>query len=313
MLKKAPVFKQDSYSSREGRVRNLHKPDTIYARPWLSNLAVLAFVIVDLFCMKVAWNTVQIEDPRYIWCTSVACAVALDVPLAIAGIVVKRYHQGLCDKREKNIVLILAVSVFVAAFIFSFAFRFSTRDITFKLDATSNMTNTIESSASGNDNIENPIVIVSALFAGVIPLLTSISSYVISYFGYDPLGMKIAKLETERVRLQSNILEAERALAQAETSEEYCRSLLARENDMYHIFQERLMADGMELKQLVRILIMEKQKTPEEVTEIVRNGEDLITSHHIGVAPERELLKYIDNQIETRNNNVVTDFTDHVA
>lgn len=73
------------------------------------------------------------------------------------------------------------------------------------------------------------------------------------------------------------------------------------------------MADGMELKQLVRILIMEKQKTPEEVTEIVRNGEDLIKSCHMGTAPERELLKYIDNQLETRDNNVVTDFTNHVA
>ena len=174
------------------------------------------------------------------------------------------------------------------------------------------MTNTLETAVT-NQNAEEPSVIVAAAFNGIIPLLTSISSYVISYFGYDPLGMKIAKLETERVRLQSNILEAERALAQAETSEEYCRSLLARENDMYHIFQERLMADGMELKQLVRILIMEKQKTPEEVTEIVRNGEELIKSYHMGTAPERELLKYIDNQLETRDNNVVTDFTDHVA
>ena len=313
MLKKASVFKQENYPSRGGWVSYLHKPDTIYACSWLSNLAVLAFVVVDLFCMKVAWNTVQTEDPRYIWCTSVACAVALDVPLAIAGIVVKRYHQGLCDKREKNIVLILAIAVFVAAFIFSFAFRFCTRDITFHLETTSNMTNTIESSTSGNDNMENPIVIVSALFAGVIPLLTSISSYVISYFGYDPLGMKIFKLKTERIGLQSNILEAERALAQAETSEEYCRSLLARENDMYHTFQERLMSDGMELKQLVRILIMEKQKNPEEVTEIARNGENLIKSRHMGIAPERELLKYIDNQLGTRDNNVVTDFTDHVA
>lgn len=312
MLKKASVFKQENYLSRGGRVNNINKQDTIYACSWFSNLAVLAFVFVDLFCLKVVWNLVQTEDPLFIWCVAVACAVALDVPLAIAGIVMKRYDQGLCNKKEKNIILILSVTVFAVAFIFSFVFRLYTRDLSFDIGTGSTLANTLEVTTTDSD-VENPSIIVAAAFNGVIPLLTSISSYVISYFGYDPLGMKIFKLETERVRLQSNILEAERALAQAETSEEYCRSLLARENDMYYTFQERLMSDGIELKQLVRILIMEKQKTPEEVTGIARNGEELIKRCHIGISPERELLKYIDNQIETRNNNVVTDFTDHVA
>ena len=312
MLKKAPVFKQDSYRSRIGRVNYLYKPDMIYARPWFSNLAVLAFVFVDLFCLKVVWNLVQTEDPLFIWCVAIACAVALDVPLAIAGIVMKRYDQGLCDKKEKNIILILSVAVFAIAFIFSFVFRLYTRDLSFDIGTGATLTNTLETAVT-NQNAEEPSVIVAAAFNGIIPLLTSISSYVISYFGYDPLGMKIAKLETERIGLQSNILEAERALAQAETSEEYCRSLIARENDLYRTFQGRLMSDELGLKQLVRVLIMEKQKTPEEVTEIVRNGEDLIKSCHMGTAPERELLKYIDNQLETRDNNVVADFKDYIA
>lgn len=312
MLKKTPIFKQDSYRSRIGRVSYLHKPDTIYARPWFSNLAVLAFVFVDLFCLKVVWNLVQTEDPLFIWCVAIACAVALDVPLAIAGIVMKRYDQGLCDKKEKNIILILSVAVFAIAFIFSFVFRLYTRDLSFDIGTGATLTNTLEMAVT-NQNAEEPSVIVAAAFNGIIPLLTSISSYVISYFGYDPLGMKIAKLEIERIGLQSNILEAERAIAQAETSEEYCRSLIARENDLYRTFQGRLMSDEMELKQLVRVLIMEKQKTPEEVTEIARNGEELMRSCHTGNAPERELLMYINNQIEITDDHVVADFTNHAA
>ena len=73
------------------------------------------------------------------------------------------------------------------------------------------------------------------------------------------------------------------------------------------------MSDEMELKQLVRVLIMEKQKTPEEVTEIARNGEELMRSCHTGNAPERELLMYINNQIETTDDHVVADFTNHAA
>ena len=100
------TFKQDPYHTRKERISFLNKPDTVFARSWLCGLVVLGCVFVDLLCLKVIWNLVQTENPLFVWSIAAACAVALDVPLAIAGTAVKRYHQGLGSRREKNIILI---------------------------------------------------------------------------------------------------------------------------------------------------------------------------------------------------------------
>ena len=68
----------------------------------------------------------------------------------------------------------------------------------------------------------------------------------------------------------------------------------------------------MELKQLVRILIMEKQSSPDEVTEIAKGGQELLEKHPGNTEPERELLEYINCQVE-KEKNTAADFTDHAA
>lgn len=310
-MKSNNTFKQDPYYTRKERISFLNKPDTVFARSWLCGLVVLGCVFVDLLCMKVIWNLVQTENPLFVWSIAAACAVALDVPLAIAGTAVKRYHQGLGSRREKNIILILSVAVFTIAFICSFIFRLYTRNLSFDIGTGSTLTNTMEAAVVEN-NTNNSAVIVAAVFNGILPLLTSATSYIFSYFSSDFLGKKIARLEKERVGIQSNILEAEKALIQAETSEVYCNSLIARENDLYHGFLSRLEADGLELKQLVRILVMEKQNSPEAVTEVAKGGQELLEKYPADQEPERELLEYINHQIDKEKNNV-TDFTDHAA
>lgn len=311
MYKKNNAFKQDYYRSRKERISFLNKPDTVFASSWLCGLIVLGCVFVDLLCLKVIWNLVQTENPIFIWSEAAACAVALDVPLAIAGTAVKRYHQGLSSKKGKNIVLILAIAVFSIAFVCSFVFRLYTGHLSFDIGTGSTLTNTMEATAAENSTNDTAVT-VAAVFSGIVPLLTSISSYIFSYFVYDPLGTKIVRLEKERVGIQSNILEVEKALIQAENSEIYCKSLIARENDLYHGFLSRLESDGLELKQLVRILVMEKQKSPEEVTEVAKGGQELLEKYPADQEPEQELLEYINHQIDKEKNNVA-DFTGHAA
>lgn len=268
------MLKMDSFKNRSERVKIVNGPDNIYAKAWFSNIAVLMFVFIDLFCLKVVWNLVQTEDPLYVWCIAFACAAALDVPLAIAAIVQKRYQQGLCEKSERNIVISLSIAVFAVAFVFSFIFRVVTRELSFDIGTGTTMMNALETGVK-EDNTNAPAILFAALFNGVIPLLTSISSFVISFFGYSPLDMKLTDLERERVELQSNILEVKRALAETETPEENCTALIERENELYSAFMDQLDADALELKQLVRTILMEKLGTPEGVTAMTDSGDRL--------------------------------------
>ncbi len=313
MFKKAAPFKQDNYRSRSGRIDALGKADNIYSNIWLVNILVFACVCVDLYCIKVLWNLVMEEDYIFVWMSAAACAVALDVPLAIAGNEVKRCQQGLCSRAERNAVLILAGIIFAIAFVGSFLFRVDTRELTYSVGTAGNLVNTMAagSAASGAES-GGSSVLMAAVYGGIIPLLTSLVSFVVSYLAYDPLGCRLQRLEKERVGLQSNILEAEKALAEAETTEEYCRGLIARENDLFRIFMSRLDADALELKQVTRVLVMEKQKNPDEVTAVSREAAELMREHPMDERPEQELAGYISGQLN-RVKDDITDVGSYVA
>lgn len=302
MRKKTSPFKLDTYRSRSERVDYIEKADSIYARTWFSNLAVLAFVFIDLFCLKVVWNLVQTEDPLYVWCIAFACAAALDVPLALAAIAMKRYHQGIGTKKEKNIILILSVGIFAVAFVFSFGFRLITKDLSFEIGTGSTLTNTMSASTETDGN--NPAVLFAALFNGIVPLLTSGASFVISYFGYDPLGMKLLKLGKERIGLQANIHEAEKALGEASTSEVHCQGLIAREDDLYAAFLEQIDADALNLKQMVRVMMMERLGSPDDITSMTKSAEELEKSFPYDATPGKELPEFINVQLANQEKNL---------
>lgn len=298
MAKKVSPFKLDKYHSRLKRADYISTADNIYAKTWFSNLAVAIFVLIDLFCLKVVWNLVQTEDPMYVWCIALACAAALDVPLAIAAIAEKRYEQNICSKKEKNMTVILSVAVFMIAFTFSFCFRVLTRELSFTIGTEGTMTDTVATVMEAETDANDPSVLFAALFNGVVPLLTSISSYVISFFSYDPISAKLVKLEQERIGLQANILEAEKALAEAGTSEEHCKGLMAREEDLYREFLQQLDNDALEMKQTVRVLLMQKLGSAEDITAMSKSGEGLNGSGEIETIPERELSELLKDQFQ---------------
>ncbi len=308
-IKNAP-FNLDTYGTRGKRTSDLHKVDIIYAKKWFSDFAVIAFLFGDFFCLKVVWNLVQTESPLFVYCVAFACAAALDIPLAIGAIILKSYLQGLSSKKEKNLILIVSIAVFAVAFAASFGFRLVTRELSFDIGTTSAFTNTM--SVTSEAEAENPAIFYAALFNGVIPLLTSLSSFVISFFGYDPLGIKLLKVEKERVALQANIIEAEKALGEAEHSEEYCKALIAREKDLFQSFIKLVDAEILGIKQLVRVLLMEKLSTPEGVTAMSKASEKLAEKNEILSEPGEELPEYIDNSLKGEK-NVLPVVNSHIA
>ena len=54
--------------------------------------------------------------------------------------------------------------------------------------------NKLRNNAAEAEQTDVPAVLFASLFNGVIPLLTSISSFVISYFSCNPVGLKLSRL-----------------------------------------------------------------------------------------------------------------------
>lgn len=270
--RKNEVLALDDYGTRLWRNKLTNKADSVYSISWVANIATLLFVLIDFICLYTVWNTVQTESYIMIALIAIGCAVCLDVPLAIAGTALKSHHQNLKDKNSTMIVMILAIITFILTFVFAFWFRLETKDLTFDVSSASTLTNTMAEGTTIDDNDSNAVV-VAALFNAIVPLCTSIASFVISYFAANPLGSKIARLDQAIITLDSNLAEIEQVCQEAEKIQEYKYYLLAREEDMYHHFCESSEAQGLVRKQAVRFVIMEKLGTPDDITLLTESGE----------------------------------------
>lgn len=176
MNKDTTPFITDTYSSRLHRLDKVNKADTPYASNVLATATVIGCVAIDFMVNYTRWNLIMTESPLYVCMSAAACAIALDVPLAIAGIVLKRFNQGLCDKAERNLVMVLSILVFAIAFVCSAGLTYVTRDLVFGIDSAATITNTV--AIAEEQAVEDPgdkvAVLVAALYSVALPLLTSL-------------------------------------------------------------------------------------------------------------------------------------------
>ncbi|MBQ7796179.1 MAG: hypothetical protein IJ374_06435, partial [Lachnospiraceae bacterium] len=133
----------------------------------ITSCAVLVFVLIDLFIAKTPWNHVQSDGTLMACLCALAIAIALDAPMALAGKALREHEQGFRSKRSRDLVVVASVAGFLIAFAFNMGFSIFTRSLSFSMDF-------------GGEAEKETAIMFSAVFKAVIPLLTSISSFVIS-------------------------------------------------------------------------------------------------------------------------------------
>ena len=171
----------------------------------------MLFVAIDYACLNSSWTAVQNDNQYLIMLISIGCAVCLDVPMAIGAIVAKETVQGLRKKKEGIAVVSLCVACFLAVFSFYIGFRMVTRDTTFSSSAAT-IQNNLSTTVTETNDADDSKVFYAGLFSAILPFCTSIASFVISYFGCDPLGLKMKRLDKVIIQTDSNIIELKQAL-----------------------------------------------------------------------------------------------------
>lgn len=255
---------------RNSVLKQANKPDSIYSTDIVGFIVVIAFVAIDMVCMYSVWNVVTTQNPIMIVFIAAGCAICLDVPLAIAAQVLKMHHQGLASRRTAAIVFGSSVAAFAVPFIASAAFRIVSREISFGTKANSNLVNTAAEAAENATNAaseeEAAVVLVAAIINAVLPLATSIASFVVSYFAADPLGKRIMRKRKALIKNQADMIEKTRMLEEAETKEEFLNIRMAYEKDRYLAHMELTDMYNRYLNQLGAAAVRNKLGTPDDVT-----------------------------------------------
>lgn len=285
MSKKSKALTLDAYATRGGRENKLARADNLYSSSYIGFVLTFVFVAIDSFCCYSCWNAAQTQSIPMNVLMTVGCALTLDVPPMFCAYALTMYKQGMLSKSKAKVILIATIAVVSLVLCGYFAFRIVTKDLIFDHISSGGMTNAVaqgtESTTQNNNSNLFP-----AIYSGILPLATSVTSFIVTYLTASPLKDRIFKFRKAKVTTEANISDLKMAIAEAEDVHSYSDYLIAREDDLYIHFLDALEAQKIVLKQIARVVIMEKLSNPDAVNELAASGHTLNCNSDISPVPQ---------------------------
>ena len=238
-------------------------------------------VVTDWFCVKSNWNSVLLQNPTYLRIISLACAIALDVPLAVAGYHYKKYKQGLEAKEDAHKALIISIVIFSIAFILTFVFRWEIRDLSFSVQNQSLLSNSLSQNNSSNKDYSS-INNIASIYNGMIPLLTSLTSFLACYFTSNPLQKSQNKLKRNIISVSNNKEEVQQAIKESEAARDHAKRVLARTVDLLRCKFQEIDVNTAEEKVDIVLQILRINPSKEMVKQATECIEDIFKNYKTG-------------------------------
>ena len=256
----------DAYSLRSRRAKSLRRPESIFSSSPLANILLLAFILTDAVCFYSMWNVIISEEPLLLIMLALSIAMVVDIPMAIAGVVMAQARDGLRDRKEAKAIALGCLATFLLAFSLSLVLRIVTKDHTISISSSdSGLVDMM--TAEKNSSEDSAIPLCAAIFLAAIPCCTSAASYLVSLAVSSCLSDRIKDLECERICIQAHITELQQALAE-------CMDVDAEiGNALYDEFNAELTAMVVGVKETARLLMMEKLGDPESISSITESAE----------------------------------------
>lgn len=257
---------------RRNRVRNLRTSEGIFSSSRLANILLIAFILTDAVCFYSMWNVIITENPLMLILIAVSIAIVVDVPMTIAGVVTAQSRDGLRNKKEANIIAIGCIATFLLAFTLSLILRIATKDQTLSISASGAglVSNMVQEGTTADS--ESPVSLIAAVFLAAIPCCTSAASYLVSLSVTDCISDRIKRLEVERIGIQTQMTELQQALDECESVDAEIDYLIRREKALYDEFNEELAAMVTSVKEISRLVIMEKLGDPDSISKITESA-----------------------------------------
>jgi len=296
-MKNSNVLELDKYETRCKTIRNLRKGDSLFSSNPLANILVIAFIIMDLAAMYSVVNILLGDNIIMKWIIALGFAAILDVPMSIAGNVLRQYTAKLRSKGSMVTVIAACLAAFLLVFSFTLALRITTADAMFGdvgTDGSSLVDYTIDENEA-EDAVNHTAPMIAALNFGLLPAATSLAAFGITYAVSDPVNDKLRLLETERARVQAHIADLLCAIEEVEDVNTHMLDLIRREEALYKSFVSVIHAQAGECKQLAVRLIMEKLGGPaDSISTLTEQAEEI----HKTVAKDVSVPEFISGIID---------------
>ncbi len=215
------------FSLRSRLNKEKGKPESIWEHQTTVLIIMTICCILDTVMFFQLFNSYLSDDPYVRMLSIIAMLIGFDVAPILIGVELRKRNLGL---RANNIVIYAFGIAFIVAFLWNIVLRIATKDLVLPDNTmTSSLIGTVTNVASS----KNKMATVNALFAASLPVITSLVSFGVSFYSYNPVRKRLNELKAEQIQLEDSIVELEALLLEYESDPNYWSRMLEDDEQKY--------------------------------------------------------------------------------
>lgn len=198
-----------------------------YKKTWVSLLTTFILTSADFVNLKGIFEK-TINGSGVLM--AIVSAYILNFIAIVAVDSIKDMCYGFGTKKSNIVATICSFATFIGLFALTAWLRFAARDLTFK-NAVEIQSLVLDSSSTTIDP-NDPKAIALSFFLMFLPLITTVTNGLLAWISYDPVAVRLYKLEVEIAKQMTAITETEHAVYQLEDPN-FIPNLIAYDEAMY--------------------------------------------------------------------------------
>ena len=247
----------------EGEVLRLkYSPQTLFEKPIVAYIVMIACAVLDAVVFNQMFARLLRERWELRTLSCIGMLFGFDFAPIYLGMKLREKNQGY--KVDKMLIRALALS-FAAAFVINIVLRFAMKDVILPPQSTKP-----SSIMATNISVQqkNPLAPIYAFFAAVLPLITSLCSFGVSYAVANPLKTEMENLDTQLLMLQHDSDQAQSIIAEYEADEDMVERLKGEDNEKYNAASNMIREQAVMYTDYVRQRIKEHLGEPAPINEL---------------------------------------------
>lgn len=232
------------------------KPDTLWNHPFLLVVIIVLCAAVDSICFKQLFDSFLLDAPLIRWTAILGMLFAFDFVPVYLGLNLKKRLQSY---NVSIAVLITMVAILAIAFAVNVYLRIEFKDLVMP-DLTESSTS-IFGSVSAESNVSSR-AFPYAVFASIVPLLTSIGSFTISFFMANPLKAEKLAFDSEHNELADHIGQIDALLQEYEADPDFYGRLTQDDDAKFEAMRQMIREKRETYRDYVRERIKEHLGNP---------------------------------------------------
>lgn len=236
-----------------------YRADTPLDKSFVPYLIMLFCAVVDLSVFLQLFKMISYDSPFMLAVEVSGFLFAFDVVPIYAGIELRRIKAKLSSAK---FILVLAISVFAAALITNVALRLLTIDQIAPAASASAGYDTLATAETAEQSSPDNTAVALTVFGIVLPILTSVGSFFISYVTYDPLKNLKKKFEKLYYRKLDELRRVQAVMGEYEEDISFAENLCADDIRRYETARSHQRVKAAQYMAYVRQIFKERLGDP---------------------------------------------------